>query len=162
MSGSWDSLSLRVSMEGRTLSCQHHSVPRRIKAESSCPGGGRTKVINWSQGNTFLLHLAPRKAHPGLCPNPQVGTQVNMMSPPNLGAAREASAQGLKDRENSGHFHPHLDNRALKPQHSPIRCLHVNKNWHLLTRRRGWGLFKAHFCHCQRTKSVDMGKGKPT
>lgn len=114
-------------------------IPRRIQAECSCPGRGRAKAITWRQdgycsGNlAFPLHLVPRKAHSGLYPNPQAGTQVAMMSLPTWELIMKARAPGLKDRENSGHFHPYLDNRASRPFHSHLGCLHVNKKWHPLT-----------------------------
>ena len=69
--------SLRVSVDRRVLSRQGHQDPRRTQlaaltlgesGQSPSPGA---KMGPPCSGNTAsLLHSVPRKAHPGLCPNP--------------------------------------------------------------------------------------------
>lgn len=71
------SWSLRVSVDRRVLSRQGHQDPRRTHltaltlGESGQSPSPRAKMGPPCSGNTaFLLHSVPRKARPGLCPNP--------------------------------------------------------------------------------------------
>lgn len=73
---------------------QGHQDSKEKSAGSPGPGVVRTKSTTGSQdgpfsGSTALpLHLVPRKAHPGLCPNTQAGTETVVMSLPQLGAVQ--------------------------------------------------------------------------
>lgn len=87
---SW-SWSLRVSVDGRALSCQGHQGPRSTQTATLAPGeSGQSASLGAKMGPAegTQLRSASRKAHPVLRPNPQTGTQAAVMSPPQLGASQ--------------------------------------------------------------------------
>lgn len=132
-SGSWVGLepapwssSVRVCIDGRALSCQHH---QSSKENSGWPVRGRTKAITGSQDGycsedaAFLLPLVPRKAHPALCPNPQARTQVTVMLPPHPVAAQGSKGTGARRQGELRPLPPTSGNRASRPPQSPIEWM---------------------------------------